>query len=154
MNTHKQITWTRLLLAGTAALALTGCEPVNDSDTTSPNRTSPPSSTTPSSPTTNDPNRTTPTDPNRPITRDPASPTPEDQGMSAEDTRITSEIRQAILADTALSAGARNIQIVSQDGKVTLRGQVASDMEKNDIETKVKAVSGVTSVDNQLEVNR
>jgi osmotically-inducible protein OsmY len=72
--------------------------------------------------------------------------------MSAEDTRITADVRQAVLSDTAMSASARNCQIITNNGKVTLRGQVDSEMEKNDIEAKARAVAGVTDVDNQLEV--
>jgi osmotically-inducible protein OsmY len=38
------------------------------------------------------------------------------------------------------------------DGKVTLRGTVKSEEEKKNLEMQAKAVAGVKSIDNKLEV--
>jgi len=46
-----------------------------------------------------------------------------------------------------------DVKIDISDGKATLRGHVSSDDEKSRIEDAVKQVSGVTSVDNQIQVN-
>jgi hyperosmotically inducible periplasmic protein len=44
------------------------------------------------------------------------------------------------------------VKIVTNDGKVTLRGPVKSEQEKKEIETKAKQVAGVKNVENQLEI--
>ena len=54
--------------------------------------------------------------------------------------------------DKALSTNAHNAKIVTDKGAVTLRGVVESAAEKDSVETKAKAVAGVASVDNQLEI--
>ena len=82
-----------------------------------------------------------------------APPTPIDQSNESRDIDITAEIRRAVVDDSAMSTNAKNVKIVTQDGVVTLRGVVDSQAEKDAIEAKAKAVAGVTSVDNQLEVN-
>lgn len=68
------------------------------------------------------------------------------------DRGLTQKIRQSLMDDDALSTNAKNIKIITLNGVVTLRGQVASDKEKSDIEKKAKAIAGVRSVDNQIEV--
>jgi len=78
--------------------------------------------------------------------------TPTDQGESAEDRRITGEIRKSLMADSALSTNARNCKIITRNGVVTLRGPVDTQAEKDAIEKQANAVSGVTSVQNELEV--
>ena len=85
--------------------------------------------------------------------RDGGSLTPMDQGGGA-DRDITAAVRKAVVADSALSYDAKNVKIITQAGKVTLRGPVKTDAEKTSIEGKAKAVSGVTSVDDQLEVKK
>lgn len=50
------------------------------------------------------------------------------------------------------AAAAKNITVTSTDGKVTLKGTVKSEGEKKNLEAQAKKISGVTSVDNQLEV--
>jgi osmotically-inducible protein OsmY len=55
--------------------------------------------------------------------------------------------------DKTMSINAQNCKIVTDKaGKVTLRGVVNSQTEKDAIELKAKSASGVSSVDNQLEV--
>jgi hyperosmotically inducible protein len=45
-----------------------------------------------------------------------------------------------------------NVKIISQDGKVTLRGPVRSEDEKSNIEAKAVAVAGQGNVTNLLEI--
>ena len=78
--------------------------------------------------------------------------TPIDQSESAEDIRITAEIRRALMDDKQLSTNAHNCKVITDKGVVTLRGPVDSQAEKDSIEAKAKAVAGVVRVDNQLEV--
>jgi hyperosmotically inducible periplasmic protein len=77
-----------------------------------------------------------------------------DQSENEADRTITQKARQAIMDDDSLSTNAKNIKIITQNGVVTLRGPVNSDREKNEIARKIRAVSGVKNVDNQLEVNQ
>lgn len=78
--------------------------------------------------------------------------TPIDQGTSAQDVRITQSIRKAVTDDEELSVNAHNVKIVTRDGAVTLRGPVGSAAERASIEAKAKGVTGVTRVDNQIEI--
>ena len=80
------------------------------------------------------------------------SPTADDQKMNPADRAITQKIRKALHDDNALSTYAHNVKIITQDGKVTLRGPVRSEDEKAAIEAKAVAVAGPGNVTNQLEV--
>jgi osmotically-inducible protein OsmY len=67
------------------------------------------------------------------------------------DRGLSQRVREALLADNSLPS-AKNISIRSKDGKVILRGYVANSDEKNAIVKRVKSMSGVSKVDDQLEV--
>jgi len=75
-----------------------------------------------------------------------------DQRMASEDREITKKIRQAVHNDKSLSTYAHNVKIITQGGKVTLRGPVRSEEEKTNIAAKATAVAGDGNVDNQLEI--
>jgi len=84
---------------------------------------------------------------------DSSAKTPLDQSNTSVDTRITAEIRRAIMDDDAMSMNAQNCKIITDSaGIVTLRGPVESQAERSSIEAKAKAVAGVTRVVNELEV--
>ncbi|MEO5802378.1 MAG: BON domain-containing protein [Verrucomicrobiota bacterium] len=81
--------------------------------------------------------------------------TAQDQGTSDADRKIVMEIRQSVVTQqtpTDLSLVAKNVTIITKDGVVTLKGSVKTEAEKADLEARAKAVSGVKSVDNKLEV--
>ena len=84
--------------------------------------------------------------------RSDRSVTPENQKNSKEDIALTRKVRRAITKTDGLSLTARNVKIVTQGGKVTLRGPVKSTNEKEQIAKIAKETEGVTSVDDQLEV--
>jgi hyperosmotically inducible protein len=84
--------------------------------------------------------------------KDQTGPTADQQKMNPADRAITQKIRKAIHEDTSLSTYAHNIKIITQDGKVTLRGPVRSEDEKSNIESKAIAVAGQGNVTDQLEV--
>jgi hyperosmotically inducible protein len=84
--------------------------------------------------------------------KDQTSPTADQQKMNPADRALTQKIRKAIHEDSTLSTYAHNIKIISQDGKVTLRGPVRSEEEKNNIEAKAMAVAGQGNVTDQLEI--
>ncbi len=84
--------------------------------------------------------------------RDKTSPTADQQKMSAADRELTKKIRASIASDKSLSTYAHNIKIISQDGKITLRGPVRSEDEKAAIESKATAIAGPNTVTNMLDV--
>jgi hyperosmotically inducible protein len=80
------------------------------------------------------------------------NPSADQQKMNAADRELTRKIRKAIHDDSNLSTYAHNIKIISQDGKVTLRGPVRSEEEKAKIEAKAVAAAGQDNVSNELQV--
>jgi len=77
-----------------------------------------------------------------------------DQGGSEADRNLTAAIRNAVVDDDSLSTDAHNVKIITVNGVTTLRGPVNSAAEKAAIESKAKAIAGVTRVDNQLEIDK
>lgn len=86
--------------------------------------------------------------------RDMKTLTPGDQLENQNDITLTQKIRQAIIADGALSTNAKNIKIITINGVVTLRGPVASTAEKDNIEQKATSVQGVKRIVSEIEVTR
>ena len=86
--------------------------------------------------------------------RDDRTLTPTDQGNSESDRDITAQIRREIVANDALSTNAHNVKIITMDGVVTLRGPVKTTQEKVTVGAVAQRASGVTRVDNQLEIER
>ena len=86
------------------------------------------------------------------MNKDQSAPTADQQKMNPADRATTQKIRKAIHEDKSLSTYAHNIKIISQDGKVTLRGPVRSDAEKANIEAKAVGVAGQGNVTNELEI--
>lgn len=84
--------------------------------------------------------------------KDQPAPTADDQKMNATDREITQKIRKSIHQDTSLSTYAHNIKIISQNGKVTLRGPVRSEDDKKNLQAKAVAVAGDGNVTNLLEI--
>ena len=77
--------------------------------------------------------------------------TPGDQAENQQDLEITRQIRRAITSNDQLSQDAKNIKIVTANGKVTLRGPVKNEQERKAVESIAQQTQGAT-VDNQLEV--
>lgn len=85
--------------------------------------------------------------------RDNATLTPGDQGNSPTDRDITQKIRKALVIDASgYSLTAKNIKIITIDGKVTLRGPVKTEAEKMGIVAIARTMAGEGNVDDQLEV--
>jgi hyperosmotically inducible protein len=78
--------------------------------------------------------------------------TADQQKMNPEDRDTTKKIRAAIMKDKSLSTYAHNVKIITQNGKVTLKGPVRSGDEKSNIEAKAAAVAGAGNVSSQLTV--
>jgi hypothetical protein len=146
-----------------AGLALPACDRRSDSTSTAPSGTGTTSTSSSTNPSTNLPrtDRTDRTD--RPRTDTPSAgssstgtpstgKTPEDQSEKPEDIRITAAIRRAVIDDANLSTVAKNCKIITSNGVVTLRGAVNSEEERSSIDSKARAVAGVSSVTNELEI--
>ena len=80
--------------------------------------------------------------------------TASDQPENDADRKIIQEVRQALTSDNSLSTSAQNVTVVSNNGKVTLKGSVKDDSEKQKIANKATQVAGVNNVDNQLTVTQ
>jgi hyperosmotically inducible periplasmic protein len=84
--------------------------------------------------------------------RDDQTKTAGDQSENEADRTISQNIRKSLTSDDSLSTNAKNVKVITVDGKVTLRGPVKSDQEKAAIAAKAQQVAGVKNVDNQLEI--
>jgi hyperosmotically inducible protein len=84
--------------------------------------------------------------------RDKSSPTADRQKMNPTDRDLAKRIRASIVDDKSLSTYAHNIKILAQDGKVTLKGPVRSEDEKNAIAAKATEIAGTGNVIDELEV--
>lgn len=137
-----------------AALTSIGC----DQNATTPTTTTTPPSTPATTPATGDTaadTTTTPAPDNTAVNERDASgatKTPIDQDENSADVKTTAEIRSRITGDSTMSINARNVKIVTSQGKVTLRGPVDSAAEKDAIEGIARDVAGEGNVDNQLEL--
>jgi len=74
------------------------------------------------------------------------------QGSSSTDVDIQTRIHTALQNEPGLSANARNIQIITRDGLVTLRGPVDTSDEKQSIGKIAQGIATEGRVDNELEV--
>ncbi|MDQ6678239.1 MAG: BON domain-containing protein [Acidobacteriota bacterium] len=81
-----------------------------------------------------------------------SSETADNQKNNKADRTITQKIRQAVIADKALSTYAHNVKIITLNGAVTLKGPVRSEEEKSSVEAKAKEVAGSDKVTNQISV--
>jgi len=78
--------------------------------------------------------------------------TPVDQSNAKADVQLAANVRSAIVKDKQLSTKAHNVKLVAMNGVVVLRGPVASEDEKARVGDIATSVSGVTRVDNQLDI--
>jgi hyperosmotically inducible protein len=83
---------------------------------------------------------------------DKGAVTADQQKMNLADRTTTKQIRKSIMQDKSLSTYAHNIKIITQDGKVTLKGPVRTEDDKTSLEAKAVAVAGAGNVTNQLEI--
>jgi osmotically-inducible protein OsmY len=78
--------------------------------------------------------------------------TADQQKMNRSDRELTQQIRKSLIADKSLSTYGHNVKVVSQNGRVTLKGPVRSEDEKTSIRSKAVEVAGADHVDDQLTV--
>jgi hyperosmotically inducible periplasmic protein len=73
------------------------------------------------------------------------------QGQGKSDVDVTADIRRRIMNGN-LSITAQNVKVICQNGKVTLRGPVNTQEEKDSIGGMANDVAGADNVDNELEI--
>jgi osmotically-inducible protein OsmY len=78
-------------------------------------------------------------------------PAEANQPAAANDAWITTNVQARYFADEAVRGSA--IDVDTKQGVVTLRGNVGSEAEKNQAVTLARQVTGVTRVDEQLQVS-
>lgn len=81
-------------------------------------------------------------------------PTPMDQGNSDADIKTTKDIRSAVVASDQLSFNAKNIKIITRDGKVTLKGVVADEAEHQKILELSNAYVKADALSDQIEIKK
>jgi hyperosmotically inducible protein len=79
--------------------------------------------------------------------------TPLDQSNEESDIDQVAEIRSKVLEIDDLSVIGRNVKIITEAGRVTLRGPVASEAERKAIVDVATGVAGAGNVDDQLEID-
>lgn len=85
--------------------------------------------------------------------RSDATVKPTEQSNDSAALHLVAQVRQAIVHDDGLSVKAHNVKVVANNGVVTLRGPVASEQEKAQVQKDAASVHGVTRVDNQLDID-
>jgi hyperosmotically inducible protein len=84
--------------------------------------------------------------------RSASQPTADQAKNNRSDREIMQNIRKSIVEDKSLSGYAHNVKVISQHGRVTLKGPVRSEEERSAVEGKARDVAGAGNVDNQLTV--
>lgn len=84
--------------------------------------------------------------------RNAQTQTPPNQGNSKSDVATTAQIRKEIVGTKDMSVNARNVKIITNTGKVTLRGPVNTPEEKRLVGDIANRIAHAENVDNQLEV--
>jgi hyperosmotically inducible periplasmic protein len=84
--------------------------------------------------------------------RNQNEPTADQQKENTSDRQLAAQIRRAVVKDKSLSSTAHNIKIIAQNGKVTLKGPVKSEQEKEAIEAKATEIVGPSQVTSELQV--
>lgn len=71
---------------------------------------------------------------------------------NTSDTELMAHIRREVVKDKSLSTYGHNVKIVSRHGKVTLRGPVHTQQEKDTIEQYAKKYAGDGNVTDEMTV--
>jgi hyperosmotically inducible protein len=82
--------------------------------------------------------------------RDRSQPTADQAKNGQTDRDIMQKIRKAVVADKSLSTYGHNVKVISDHGKVTLKGPVQTEEESKNIEAKAVEVAGAGNVTNML----
>jgi hyperosmotically inducible protein len=81
-----------------------------------------------------------------------ARPTADQAKENQTDRQLMQKIRKAIVAEKSFSTNAKNVKVIAEHGKVTLKGPVNTEAEKTLIEAKAVEVAGAANVVNEITV--
>jgi osmotically-inducible protein OsmY len=84
--------------------------------------------------------------------RSKTQPTADQAKNKTADLENMQKIRKSITSDKSLSTYAHNVKIISQDGKVTLKGPVRTDEEKSTVVKLATDVAGPGNVTDEVTV--
>lgn len=84
--------------------------------------------------------------------RNEATPNADTAKNGGSDTELMAHIRREIVKDKSLSTYGHNVKVVSRHGKVTLRGPVHTQQEKDTIEQYAKKYAGDGNVTDDITV--
>jgi hyperosmotically inducible periplasmic protein len=80
--------------------------------------------------------------------------TPFDQSNARADIELVAAIRSRVVNSDGMSINGRNVKIITNEGRVVLRGPVNSVEERETIVKIAEEIAGATYVTDQLEVDR
>jgi hyperosmotically inducible periplasmic protein len=86
--------------------------------------------------------------------REGAAPTAGDQSNQTSDVELAAKVRRAIVGTDDLSMNARNVKIITEGGRITLRGPVKSAAEKSRVEQTARQAAGSARVVSELEIEK
>jgi osmotically-inducible protein OsmY len=84
--------------------------------------------------------------------RDANQPTADRASNKMSDTDMMKKIRHDVVADKSLSTYGHNVKIIASGGRVTLKGPVHTEQEKQTIEEHARKYAGDGNIDNQITV--
>jgi osmotically-inducible protein OsmY len=85
-------------------------------------------------------------------TKAPSKPTADDAKNNASDRDLMQRIRKNVVDDKSLSTSAKNVKIIAEHGKITLRGPVETQEEKQAVEKMAADVAGAGNVMNEITI--
>src|SRR5579863_1376378 len=100
------------------------------------------------------PSTSTPGDNTRMNQRDrqPDQLTADQQKDNTSDRQMAQKVRQSFVHDKSLSTYAHNVKVISDGGKVTLKGPVRSEEEKHALAEKAAEIAGPGNVNDEMNV--
>jgi hyperosmotically inducible protein len=84
--------------------------------------------------------------------RNTSEPTAHRQKNRRSDREMTRKVRRALTQDKSLSTYGNNVKIFTQNGMVTLKGPVRSEVEQKAVEAKATEIAGYKNVTSNLDV--
>jgi osmotically-inducible protein OsmY len=84
--------------------------------------------------------------------RSKAEPTADQAKNNATDRELMQKIRRSLMDDKSLSTYAHNVKVIAQNGKVTLKGPVRSEEEKQTVAQKATEIAGAGNVVDELTI--
>jgi osmotically-inducible protein OsmY len=84
--------------------------------------------------------------------RDTNQPNADHASNKMSDRDMMKHIRRDVVTDKSLSTYGHNVKIIASGGRVTLKGPVHSEQEKQAIEEHAKRYAGDGNVDDQITV--